>query len=114
MISASDFRNGVTFDMDGKVMQIVEFQHVKPGKGAAFVRVKMKNVMTGAVTETRSFPGVEELRKVAFRNLDQGLLMGFDLCIAELIREQKNVCRDSLEARDFLRAQLEHRSNMEG
>ena len=52
MISASDFRNGVTFDMDGKVMQIVEFQHVKPGKGAAFVRVKMKNVMTGAVTET--------------------------------------------------------------
>ena len=50
MISASDFRNGVTFDMDGKVMQIVEFQHVKPGKGAAFVRVKMKNVMTGAVT----------------------------------------------------------------
>ena len=57
---------------------------------------------------------MEELRKVAFRNLDQGLLMGFDLCIAELIREQKNVCRDSLEARDFLRAQLEHRSNMEG
>ena len=44
MISAGDFRNGVTFDMDGNVMQIVEFQHVKPGKGAAFVRVKMKNV----------------------------------------------------------------------
>ena len=56
MISASDFRNGVTFDMDGKVMQIVEFQHVKPGKGAAFVRVKMKNVMTGAVTETTFNP----------------------------------------------------------
>ena len=56
MISASDFRNGVTFDMDGKVMQIVEFQHVKPGKGAAFVRVKMKNVVTGAVTETSFNP----------------------------------------------------------
>ena len=42
MISASDFRNGVTFEMDGKVMQVVEFQHVKPGKGAAFVRTKMK------------------------------------------------------------------------
>ena len=56
MISASDFRNGVTFDMDGKVMQIVEFQHVKPGKGAAFVRVKMKNVITGAVTETTFRP----------------------------------------------------------
>ena len=46
MISASDFRNGVTFEMDGKVMQVVEFQHVKPGKGAAFVRTKMKNVIT--------------------------------------------------------------------
>ena len=47
MISASDFRNGVTFEMDGKVMQVVEFQHVKPGKGAAFVRTKMKNIITG-------------------------------------------------------------------
>ncbi len=56
MISASDFRNGVTFDMDGKVMQVVEFQHVKPGKGAAFVRVKMKNVISGAVTETSFNP----------------------------------------------------------
>ena len=56
MISASDFRNGVTFEMDGKVMQVVEFQHVKPGKGAAFVRTKMKNVVTGAVTETSFNP----------------------------------------------------------
>ena len=43
MISAGDFRNGVTFELDGQVMQVVEFQHVKPGKGAAFVRTKMKN-----------------------------------------------------------------------
>ena len=50
-ITAGDFRNGKTFEMDGKVMQVVEFQHVKPGKGAAFVRTKMKNVITGAVTE---------------------------------------------------------------
>ena len=56
MISASDFRNGVTFEMEGKVMQVVEFQHVKPGKGAAFVRTKMKNVITGAVTETSFNP----------------------------------------------------------
>ena len=56
MITASDFRNGVTFEMDGKVMQVVEFQHVKPGKGAAFVRTKMKNVVTGAVTETSFNP----------------------------------------------------------
>ena len=51
MLTAGDFRNGVTFEMDGQVMQIVEFQHVKPGKGAAFVRTKLKNVITGAVTE---------------------------------------------------------------
>ena len=56
MISVSDFRNGVTFEIDGKVMQIVEFQHVKPGKGAAFVRVKMRNVITGGVTETTFNP----------------------------------------------------------
>ncbi len=56
MISASDFRNGVTFEMDGKVMQVVEFQHVKPGKGAAFVRTKMKNVITGGVVETSFSP----------------------------------------------------------
>lgn len=51
MISAGDFRNGVTFDINGDVFQIVEFQHVKPGKGAAFVRTKIKNVITGAVVE---------------------------------------------------------------
>lgn len=51
MLSAGDFRNGSTFEMDGNVVSIVEFQHVKPGKGAAFVRAKIKNVMTGAVTE---------------------------------------------------------------
>ena len=56
MISASDFRNGVTFELDGKVMQVIEFQHVKPGKGAAFVRTKMKNVITGGVTETSFNP----------------------------------------------------------
>lgn len=51
MISAGDFRNGITFEMDGNVFQIIEFQHVKPGKGAAFVRTKIKNVITGAVVE---------------------------------------------------------------
>jgi len=56
MISAGDFRNGVTFEWDGKVMQVVEFQHVKPGKGAAFVRTKMKNVITGGVVETSFSP----------------------------------------------------------
>ena len=49
MITAGDFRNGVTFEMDGNVVSIIEFQHVKPGKGAAFVRTKIRNVITGAV-----------------------------------------------------------------
>ena len=61
MVSAGDFRNGVTFEMDGNVVQIIEFQHVKPGKGAAFVRTKIKNVITGGVVEktftpTEKFP----------------------------------------------------------
>lgn len=51
MVSAGDFRNGVTFEMDGNVVQIIEFQHVKPGKGAAFVRTKIRNVITGSVVE---------------------------------------------------------------
>ncbi len=54
MISAGDFRNGMCFEMDGQVFTVVEFQHVKPGKGAAFVRTKYKNVKTGSVVE-RSF-----------------------------------------------------------
>ena len=56
MISAGEFRNGVTFEQDGQVLQVVEFQHVKPGKGAAFVRTKTKNVITGAVIETSYNP----------------------------------------------------------
>ena len=61
MISAGDFRNGVTLEIDGNVVQILEFQHVKPGKGAAFVRTKLKNVISGGVIEktfrpTEKFP----------------------------------------------------------
>ena len=56
MVTAGDFRNGVTFDMDGSVMQIIEFQHVKPGKGAAFVRTKLRTVVTGAVIEKTFSP----------------------------------------------------------
>ena len=59
MISAGEFRDGVTFDMDGNVFQIIEFQHVKPGKGAAFVRTKIRNVISGAVVE-RTFSPTEK------------------------------------------------------
>ena len=56
MVTAGDFRNGLTFEMEGNVLQVVEFQHVKPGKGAAFVRTKCKNVKTGAVVERTFSP----------------------------------------------------------
>lgn len=56
MVSAGDFRNGVTFEMEGQVYQIIEFQHVKPGKGAAFVRTKIRNVIGGAVVERTFSP----------------------------------------------------------
>ena len=51
MISVSDFRNGITIEVDGNIFQIIEFQHVKPGKGAAFVRTKLKNIKSGGVVE---------------------------------------------------------------
>ena len=68
MITAGDFRNGMTFEEDGNVMQIIEFQHVKPGKGAAFVRTKIRNVITGSVVEksynpTAKFPTAYVERK---------------------------------------------------
>ncbi len=62
MLMAGDFRNGKTFELDGAVMQVVEFQHVKPGKGAAFVRTKMRNVITGAVIE-RSFSPTDKFEE---------------------------------------------------
>ncbi|MBO5504859.1 MAG: elongation factor P [Clostridia bacterium] len=62
MITAGEFRNGLTFEFDGNVYQVIEFQHVKPGKGAAFVRTKMKNVITGGVVE-RSFNPTEKVEK---------------------------------------------------
>ena len=84
MISAGDFRNGVTFEMDGNVMQVVEFQHVKPGKGAAFVRTKMKNVITGAVTETSFNPTAKfenatvDRKVMSFSYEDSGLYYFMD------------------------------------
>ena len=73
MISAGDFRNGMTFEMDGQVYQVVEFQHVKPGKGAAFVRTKYKNVKTGAVVE-RSFNPTEKFEQAQLERADMSYL----------------------------------------
>jgi elongation factor P len=60
VISSNDFRNGVTIELDGQVFSVIEFQHVKPGKGSAFVRTKLRNVKTGAVVE-RTFNAGEKL-----------------------------------------------------
>ena len=59
MVSAGDFKNGLTVEIDGDIFQIIDFQHVKPGKGAAFVRTKIKNIITGSVVE-RTFRPTEK------------------------------------------------------
>ena len=73
MISAGDFRNGVTLEIDGQVVQILEFQHVKPGKGAAFVRTKLKNVINGGVVE-RTFRQTEKFQAARIDRVDMQYL----------------------------------------
>ena len=73
MISAGDFRNGVTLEIDGQVVQILEFQHVKPGKGAAFVRTKLKNVINGGVVE-RTFRPTEKFPAARIDRVDMQYL----------------------------------------
>ena len=103
MISAGEFRNGITFDMEGKVMQVVEFQHVKPGKGAAFVRVKMKNVITGGVTETSFNPTAKfptayvERKKMEYSYTDGELYYFMDPDTYELIPLEASALDDSFK-----------------
>ena len=84
MVSAGDFRNGVTFEMDGNVYQIIEFQHVKPGKGAAFVRAKIRNVIAGSVIERTFNPNEKyptafvERKDMEFSYSDEGLYYFMD------------------------------------
>jgi len=73
MISAGDFRNGMTFEFEGQVFQVIEFQHVKPGKGAAFVRTKIRNVITGGVVE-RTFNPTEKVEKAHIERKDMEYL----------------------------------------
>lgn len=73
MITAGDFRNGVTFELDGQIFQVVEFQHVKPGKGAAFVRTKLKNIITGATVE-RTFNPTDKMPKAHIERKDMQYL----------------------------------------
>ena len=73
MISAGDFRNGVTFEMESQVYRVVDFQHVKPGKGAAFVRTKLKNVITGSVLE-KTFNPTEKVEEAQIDRKDMQYL----------------------------------------
>ena len=103
MISAGDIRNGITFEMDGKVMQVIEFQHVKPGKGAAFVRVKMRNVIPGGVTETSLNPSAKfpnayiERKKMEYSYNDGDLYYFMDGETYELVPLNKDVLDDSFK-----------------
>ncbi len=73
MITAGEFRNGVTFELEDQIYQVVEFQHVKPGKGAAFVRTKLKNIITNATIE-RTFNPADKMPKAHIERKDMQYL----------------------------------------
>ena len=103
MVSAGDFRNGITLEIDGQVVQIIEFQHVKPGKGAAFVRTKLKNVINGGVVE-RTFRPTEKFPSARIDRVDMqylyedGDLYNFmDMNTYEQIALNKDIVGDALK-----------------
>ena len=110
MISAGDFRNGVTFEMDGNVVSIIEFQHVKPGKGAAFVRTKIRNVITGAVTEKTFNPNDKyptayiERKDMQYLYNDGDLYYFMDMESFEQIPINKSMLGDSFK---FVKEKME-------
>lgn len=103
MISAGDFKNGITVEIDGNIYQILEFQHVKPGKGAAFVRTKLKNVITGAVIEktfnpSEKYPGAEiEKRDMQYLYQDGDLYYFMDNNTYEQIPLNEEQIGDALK-----------------
>ncbi|MBR2418136.1 MAG: elongation factor P [Clostridia bacterium] len=103
MVSAGDFRNGVTFEMEGNVLQIIEFQHVKPGKGAAFVRAKVRNVITGSVVErtfnpSEKFPtAFVERKDMEYSYSDGGLYYFMDPESYELIPINESELSDNFK-----------------
>lgn len=103
MISAGDFKNGVTVEIDGNIYQILEFQHVKPGKGAAFVRTKLKNIISGGVVEktfrpTEKFPKAHIDRKDMQYLFRDGDLFNFmDVETYDQIALNEDVVGDSLK-----------------
>ena len=103
MVIAGDFKNGVTFEMDGNVMQVIEFQHVKPGKGAAFVRTKLRNVITGAVVEKtfnpsdKYSPAYVERKDMQYSYNDGDLYFFMDMESYEMIPIEKDILTDNFK-----------------
>lgn len=103
MVSAGDFRNGVTFEEEGNVYQIIEFQHVKPGKGAAFVRTKIRNVISGSVVERTYNPSDKfptayiERRDMQYLYADDNLHYFMDLETYEQIPISDNELSDAFK-----------------
>ena len=103
MISASEFRNGITIEKDGSVLEVVEFQHVKPGKGAAFVRTKLKDIINGGVTETsfrptEKFPQARiEKKEYQYLYLDGDLYVFMDTETYDQISLGKEIVGDSMK-----------------
>lgn len=102
MLSASEFRKGLTFEMDGQIYTVVDFQHVKPGKGAAFVRTKIKNIITGTVVEksfnpTDKFPKAHiERKEMQYLYEDGGLYYFMDNETYEQIPLNKEQVEDAI------------------
>ncbi len=103
MVSAGDFKNGLTIEVDGNVVQIVEFQHVKPGKGAAFVRTKLKNIKTGSVVEKTFRPtekfenAIIERKEMQYLYSDGDLYYFMDTETYDQIALNDEVIGDSLK-----------------
>lgn len=103
MVTAGDFRNGMTFDMDGDVFQIIEFQHVKPGKGAAFVRTKIRNVISGSVVDKTFNPSDKfptafiERRDMQYSYQDGNLYYFMDPETYDMVPIDENTLGDALK-----------------
>ncbi len=102
MVSAGDFRKGTTFEMEGKVYTVVEFQHVKPGKGSAFVRTKIKNVITGQVLENTFNPSDKyeeahiDRREYQYSYSDGDLYYFMDTETFDMLPLNHDLCEDAL------------------
>ena len=110
MLTAGDFRKGMTFEMDGKVYSIVDFQHVKPGKGAAFVRTKLKNVVTGQVLEntfnpTDKYPeAVIERKTMQFSYTDGTLYYFMDMETFDMLPLNYDIVEEAMQ---FVKEEME-------